>query len=584
MESNQSVENPASRVNSFRQAVRDTLWEEDTALSWVAVEDTPHGVLVKNASILHPDNRTSLEALLSRHWDVEGEVVYREGVLGVRDTLDEGVSHMEKGASLRLGGVLTLVDMLNRDHGAGIDRAQPYYNLLEETRKFASGEVGDFSVLLKSASSVNPGEHQAGLIPGVETPEPPKAKAVIIGGNPARGRERVEAYHQSLKDFLEELGYETQLVSSEAYTDIPHADLAIGYSRGGGRLQFSDAPVKIAVGSEVDGLPSVRHPDDTTFRYRLDELSTIPDGVWDAHFTLTDDMKERIRELISPGVEIPRPSYKEGGRFTHDGVAYDLDEALQQSRNIGTVPVEELEWVLEHDTVDPSRVTEADLEAPILIATDKLGRKTVVDGLHRLYKAVQEGITELPANEVILENTVAVKEAAVGDFSYGCLMLPVPYDLSRQLVAWSQKHILEKNLDAQGIEFQPHVTVCYGFQPGFDAEELRPLMKDYAYISAKLGKVSRFETETYDVLKLEVVSADLRAWNRIIRERFDITTSYPDYKPHLTLAYVRPGTCKHLDGNNDWTNAILTTDRLEWSPADGAKKNLYLRTKRIVTQ
>lgn len=477
------IEGP--RIDSFRQAVHATLWEDDPALSWVAVEDTPHGVLVKNASILHPDNRTSLEALLSRHWDVDGEVVYREGVLGVRDTLDEGIARMEKGASLRLGELLSLIDLLNKEHGAGIWTNKTLPELVEAVRAFIHEQGYQpermralHSSMQKRASAVNPGEHQAGLIPGVEIPEPPKARAVIIGGNPSRGRDRVEAYHQTLKDFLEELGYETQLVSSEDYADVPHADVAIGYSRGGGRLQFSDAPVKIAVGSEVEGIPSVRHPDDVTFRYRQDEISTIPDGVWDAHFTLTDEMKERMRELISPGV----------------------------------------------------------------------------------------------------------KEAAVGDFSHGCLMLPVPYDLSRQLVAWSQKYILEKNLDEQGIDFQPHVTVCYGFQPGFDAEALRPLMKEYAYVSAKLGKVSRFETEKYDVLKLDIVSADLRAWNRTIRERFHITTSYPDYKPHLTLAYVRPGTCKHLDGNSDWTNAILTTDRLEWSPAEGAKKNLYLRTKRIVTQ
>jgi hypothetical protein len=58
--------------------------------------------------------------------------------------------------------------------------------------------------------------------------------------------------------------------------------------------------------------------------------------------------------------------------------------------------VDKLKWVLQYGQSDPLRVASADLKAPVIVAPDRKGRPTVVDGHHRLTKAVQQGKKTLP--------------------------------------------------------------------------------------------------------------------------------------------------------------------------------------------
>lgn len=85
--------------------------------------------------------------------------------------------------------------------------------------------------------------------------------------------------------------------------------------------------------------------------------------------------------------------YSEEGSFTLDGVEYDIKKAFSIANNKKKrdFVVSDLKWVLNYDTPDPERKKNADLDAPIMVAKDALGRLTVVDGLHRLAKAVEAG-------------------------------------------------------------------------------------------------------------------------------------------------------------------------------------------------
>jgi predicted transport protein len=90
-------------------------------------------------------------------------------------------------------------------------------------------------------------------------------------------------------------------------------------------------------------------------------------------------------------------NYTETGSFTHDGTEYDIGKAFSLAKSKKTQPfkVSELSWVLKYDTADPERKKNADLNAPIMVANDEKGRLTVVDGLHRLARAVEEGVAIL---------------------------------------------------------------------------------------------------------------------------------------------------------------------------------------------
>lgn len=92
-----------------------------------------------------------------------------------------------------------------------------------------------------------------------------------------------------------------------------------------------------------------------------------------------------------------------GGTFTSDGKEYWLNPLLSVTRNFPIIdmPVSELEWIIEYHKEDGRdfKGEDIDLSSPILIAKyeDKFA---VIDGIHRLLKAVYLGRKTIPARYV----------------------------------------------------------------------------------------------------------------------------------------------------------------------------------------
>ena len=113
--------------------------------------------------------------------------------------------------------------------------------------------------------------------------------AVISKGNPkfVAGNPEADRFYHELKLFLEQLGYAVSFDAGEPYTSPMVADVWIGHSRGSDRLRFASAGTKtIAVGI----LGGINHPNDTSL-----SRGQIPDA---AHYLLTDEMKERIKQAL----------------------------------------------------------------------------------------------------------------------------------------------------------------------------------------------------------------------------------------------------------------------------------------------
>lgn len=97
-------------------------------------------------------------------------------------------------------------------------------------------------------------------------------------------------------------------------------------------------------------------------------------------------------------------SYREhaDSNFTHRGEKYYLNPllALTENRPVQQVAVSDLRWVLDYDTPKPDRKAAADTSVPVLVIKEPEHKEqalTVVDGLHRLAKAINEGKTHIPA-------------------------------------------------------------------------------------------------------------------------------------------------------------------------------------------
>lgn len=174
--------------------------------------------------------------------------------------------------------------------------------------------------------------------------------------------------------------------------------------------------------------------------------------------------------------------------------------------------------------------------------------------------------------------TEAVKAAAP---SKGCLMLQVPDHDSLKIVKWVQENVPERDLAGEGIERYSHVTVLYGFDPDVTWKEVKPLLPE-GTIDFKLGRIKRFEANPQrpdsDVLVVEVESEDLQELHKKLCEEFGdrVKKTYSDYKPHLTLAYLRPTLCRNLDGHGNFAGQQFACSRLKFS---GPNKKRFITLK-----
>lgn len=91
--------------------------------------------------------------------------------------------------------------------------------------------------------------------------------------------------------------------------------------------------------------------------------------------------------------------YQEGNCSTieHNGHLYSVDKLLRAAENVDIeeFEIDDLKWILKHvDKLDPKRVEQKRIKYPILI-TKTDNRLIVLDGIHRLVKAIKLGHTKI---------------------------------------------------------------------------------------------------------------------------------------------------------------------------------------------
>jgi len=127
--------------------------------------------------------------------------------------------------------------------------------------------------------------------------------------------------------------------------------------------------------------------------------------------------------------------------------------------------------------------------------------------------------------------------------SYSCLMLDC--EGFKNSLKEIQDQIDKEDLyseEGYGLETEPHITVLYGIHEQDPANVKQSV--DLTLVEYKLTKLSLFENEKFDVLKCSVESKDLKDINKQCCENLEYTNDYPDYIPHLTVAYLNPGAGK----------------------------------------
>lgn len=134
---------------------------------------------------------------------------------------------------------------------------------------------------------------------------------------------------------------------------------------------------------------------------------------------------------------------------------------------------------------------------------------------------------------------------------YGCVMME-----PSKIKGWEENHLSgidEEDVyvkpmdDSYGLEEQPHITVLYGIhEDEVDPSVVVDMMEQKMDpIKVQIKEIDVFENKEYDVVKYNVpVTKELQAYRDMFMESFANTQKFPEFHPHMTIAYVKPGKGK----------------------------------------
>lgn len=136
------------------------------------------------------------------------------------------------------------------------------------------------------------------------------------------------------------------------------------------------------------------------------------------------------------------------------------------------------------------------------------------------------------------------------------------------------KTIDVRDLAEDGLETEPHITALYGLTSDSQGPVVT-VCREFGPIRATLGKIEAFSNPDYDVLKITVDSSELVKVNEALK-KLPHENDFPTYRPHLTLAYLKPGTAEKYVGSDIFSGTALIFDSLVFSDSQKNRRTIQL--------
>jgi 2'-5' RNA ligase len=160
-----------------------------------------------------------------------------------------------------------------------------------------------------------------------------------------------------------------------------------------------------------------------------------------------------------------------------------------------------------------------------------------------------------------------------GNYSFGCVMA----QLQIKDNDWEsiQSHIKDSELhngDNVGREDDPHITILYGLHDSVADSEVEEVVSNFKPFEVELNKVDIFEQDECDVVKFNIKNKNLTEYNEEMK-KLTHTSDFPDYKPHVTIAYVKKGMGKEImDRYKDIKTLSIKCGEMRYSKSDDSNK------------
>ncbi len=168
-----------------------------------------------------------------------------------------------------------------------------------------------------------------------------------------------------------------------------------------------------------------------------------------------------------------------------------------------------------------------------------------------------------------------IKESTDHKHEYGCVMLGLECPNWKEIQ--SQIHpddVYHHPTDTSyGLEDNPHVTLKFGLHPEVEDSQIEEIVNKFKgqNLSLDILGIDSFQNKDFDVVKFSVNPTEqIKAINQEL-SKLPNSDQYPDYKPHITVGYVKPGMAqKYVDPNKKLNYKIKG---VEYSKASGEKIN-----------
>lgn len=138
------------------------------------------------------------------------------------------------------------------------------------------------------------------------------------------------------------------------------------------------------------------------------------------------------------------------------------------------------------------------------------------------------------------------------NYEFGCIMIKINFENWNSLKNIISSEDIYNEGESYGFETQPHLTLIYGLHKEVTTEQVKSILGNFNLdrLSIEVDGIGNFENSDYDVLKFNVIKTETLKQIHDFLSELPNSDKYPDYNPHITIAYLKKGTSKkYLDRN-----------------------------------
>lgn len=171
-----------------------------------------------------------------------------------------------------------------------------------------------------------------------------------------------------------------------------------------------------------------------------------------------------------------------------------------------------------------------------------------------------------------------LNENSTSKYEYGCVMLEFNFLQFKNIQSNIEEDIyIEKGDKTYGLEDEAHITLLYGLHKEVTLEQVKSKLDYYKFgpEGILLNNISCFNSKKYDVLKFDAKGEILHEMNEDLRS-FPYTSDFPEYHPHLTIGYLKPGKGKIYTQGFKGLKFEIFPKNIIYSQVDGTKNKIKI--------